>query len=360
MQDLSIYLATHATSSLAVGGFLIGLAFGYLTQRANFCIMGSITSWITLKDARGMRAWMLAAAIAIVAVAALSHAGILDLQRTIYTPPRINWAASIGGGLMFGVGMVFAGGCASRNLVRAGAGDLRSALTLLVTSLFASMTMGGALGPLRAEIEHMTALTLPMQSQRLTDIAGSMMGSNTTIDLLLPAAIAFVFFVKCFTDEPFRTSRRHLAIGIGVGLLVSASWALTSVAYDEFAPRLQAPHGLSFVKPSADMFDWLERATALGVPGFGVASVFGTFAGGALAAFTTGRFHLIAFADRADTLRHMAGAALMGVGGVLALGCSIGQGISGLSTLALGSVLAAGSIIAGTLLGLKLLQHSEG
>ena len=357
MQDLSLYLASHAVNSLAIGGFLIGLAFGYLTGRGNFCVMGSIASWITIKDARGMRSWMLAAAIAILAVMVMSRAGILDLQRTLYTAPRLNWASSILGGLMFGVGMVLAGGCASRNLVRAGAGDLRSGLTLVVTSLFASMTMGGALGPLRTEFERVTAMTLSMPSQRLPDMASAMMGSGPTAELVLPLVIAVAFLVKCFTDEPFRNSRRHLAIGIGVGLLVSAAWALTSMAHDEFATRIQSPHGLSFVKPSADMFDWLERATALGVPGFGVTSVFGTFAGGALAAWSTRRFHVISFADRADTLRHMAGAALMGIGGVLALGCSIGQGISGVSTLALGSILAAGSIVAGTVLGVKLLSE---
>lgn len=360
MTELKVYLAAHASESLALGGFLIGLAFGYLTQRGNFCTMGSIANWVTIKDARGMRSWALAAAIAIVAVALMSHYSILDLQHTMYTPARLNWAANILGGLMFGVGMVLAGGCASRNLVRAGSGDLRSALTLLVTSLFAAMTLGGALGPLRAGLENLTAFTLPLPSQRVTDMAGAMTGPGSFSDLAIPFLIAAALIVKCFTDKPFRESRRHLIIGVGIGGLVAASWALTGLAYDELADRVQTPVALSFVKPSADMFDWLERSTALGIPGFGVASVFGTFAGGALAAFATRRFHFIAFADRADTLRHMAGAALMGTGGVMALGCSIGQGISGVSTLAIGSILAAGSIVTGTVLGVKLLQQNVG
>ncbi len=359
MIELRGFLAGHAPESLAIGGFLIGAAFGYLTQRANFCTMGSIAGWITLNDKRGLRAWALAVAIAMLAVAGLVHTGALDLSRTIYTPPRLNWASSILGGLMFGAGMVLAGGCASRNLVRAGAGDLRSALTLLVTCLFASMTMGGIFGPVRASLERLTAVTLPMPSQRITDMTASMTGTGDSLNLAIPFIIAVTLIAVCFSDKPFRTSRRHLAIGVGVGLLVSASWALTGLSYDEMAARVQPPVALSFVKPSADMFDWLERSTALGLPGFGVASVFGTFAGGALSAFLNRRFHLIAFADRADTLRHMAGAALMGTGGVLALGCSIGQGISGLSTLALGSILAAASIVAGTVLGLKWLQEIE-
>ncbi len=356
MTDLKGYVAAHAPESLAAGGFLIGLAFGYLTQRANFCTMGSIASWITLDDTRGLRAWALAVAIAILAVTGLTHAGTLDLSRTMYTPARLNWAANILGGVMFGIGMVLAGGCASRNLVRAGAGDLRSALTLLVTCLFASMTLGGILGPLRTKLESWTAIALPLPSQRLTDLMPAM---GESFALILPVSIALALIAVCFADRPFRTSRRHLAIGIGVGGLVAASWALTGLAFDELADRVYPPVALSFVKPSADMFDWLERYTALGLPGFGIASVIGTFSGGALAACIGGRFRLMAFADKADTLRHMGGAALMGTGGVMALGCSIGQGISGLSTLALGSLLATASIIAGTVLGLKWLQAAE-
>ncbi|MEQ1577243.1 MAG: YeeE/YedE family protein [Hyphomicrobium sp.] len=356
MTDLKTFLAAHSANSLAAGGFLIGLAFGYLTQRANFCIMGSIANWVTIKDARGMRSWVLAAAIAIMAVAVLSYSGLLDINQSIYTTARLNWATHIIGGLMFGVGMVLAGGCASRNLVLAGTGDLRSGLTLLVTSLFAAMTIGGVLAPLRAGLENLTAFTLPMPSQRLTDMASAMGATESVSGLALPFLIALTLLVKCLSDEPFRTSRRHLAIGFGVGLLVTASWLLTGLAFDELADRVQPPVALSFVKPSADMFGWLERSTALGIPGFGVASVFGTFAGGALSAYLNRRLHLIAFADLADTLRHLAGAALMGFGGVMALGCSVGQGISGVSTLAIGSILAAGSIVAGNIAGLRLLQ----
>jgi len=357
MTDLKIYLAANASLCLAIGGLLIGLAFGALTQRANFCTMGSIASWITLDDARGLRAWALAVAIATGAVAILTAYGALDPALTMYASPRLNWVTNSLGGLMFGFGMVLAGGCASRNLVRAGAGDLRSALTLLVTCLFATMTLGGILGPLRASLEQWTAITLPMPTQRLPDMMSGMVGPSA--DLVLPLTISLILFAVCFADKPFRTSRRHLAIGVGVGALVAGSWAITGLAYDEFAERIHLPVSLSFVKPSADAFDWLERYTALGMPGFAVASVFGTFLGGALTAYAGGRFRLMAFADKNDTLRHMAGAALMGIGGVLAAGCSIGQGISGLSTLSIGSILATGGIIGGTVIGIKWLQDGD-
>ncbi len=359
MTELKAFLTANASQSLATGGFLIGIAFGYLTHRLNFCTMGSIANWKLIQDARGMRSWALAAATAIIAVAVLSHTGALDPKQTLYAGPRLNWLTHILGGLMFGLGMVLSGGCISRNLVRASAGDLRSGLTILVAGLFASMTISGVIAPLRAGLQSATSLTLPFQGQQLSDVASGLGMSETVSGLVLPFAIALALLLKCFTDKPFRSSPRHLILGAGIGLLVAASWALTGLAYDELAERVQAPVGLSFVKPSADAVDWLERSTALGLPGFGIASVFGTFMGGALSAFFNRRFDLRSFADRADTLRHMFGAALMGIGGVLAMGCSIGQGISGVSTLAIGSILAAGSIVAGTIYGLSLLRQYE-
>jgi hypothetical protein len=132
---------------------------------------------------------------------------------------------------------------------------------------------------------------------------------------------------------------------------------LTGLAFDEFAALPAVPASLTFVKPAGDTLEWLERATALGLPGFAVATVVGTLAGAFLAAAATGRLRLETFAGTGDTLRNLAGAMLMGVGGVMALGCSIGQGVTGLSTLAPGSLLAVLSIGAGTALGVKALER---
>jgi uncharacterized membrane protein YedE/YeeE len=134
---------------------------------------------------------------------------------------------------------------------------------------------------------------------------------------------------------------------------VAAGWALTGLAYDEFADMPVQAQSLTFVKPVADTMDWLKRSTALGPPGFAVMAVAGTILGAALAALASGTFHLSTFADTRDTLRNLAGSILMGVGGVMALGCSIGQGITGLSTLAAGSIIAAAAIVAGAIAGLK-------
>jgi hypothetical protein len=152
----------------------------------------------------------------------------------------------------------------------------------------------------------------------------------------------------------------HILSGLGGGAAVIAGWALTGLAYDEFALSPHNPVSLSFVKPTGDAMEWLERSTALGAPGFGAAAVLGTLLGTFSAAALTGRLALATFKDPGDTLRNLAGAALMGVGGVMALGCTIGQGVTGLSTLAPGSLIAVAAIVGGAVLGLKALERLPG
>jgi uncharacterized membrane protein YedE/YeeE len=128
------------------------------------------------------------------------------------------------------------------------------------------------------------------------------------------------------------------------------------MAYEEMSTKPIAPISLTFVRPSGDTLDWLQRFTAIGLPGFGVSTVFGALAGAFATALVTRRLRLQTFADAADTLRCLSGAALMGIGGVMALGCTIGQGITGLSTLSLGSILAALGIVAGGIAGLRVIE----
>jgi hypothetical protein len=149
----------------------------------------------------------------------------------------------------------------------------------------------------------------------------------------------------------------HIISGIGVGLVVIGGWALTGLAYDEFATRPTAPISLTYVRPAGDALEWLQRFTAVPVPGFGTATVFGALLGACAAALAMRRFRVSTFADTGDTLRNLLGAALMGVGGVMALGCTVGQAITGVSTLALGSFLAFAAIVAGGVYGLRVLER---
>lgn len=358
MSALREFLSENAAVALAVGGLAIGMGFGALVYRTNFCTMGALSDLRTFGDSRRLKAWLLAIAVATLGTQILAVTGVLAIEKSMYAAPTLNWFSHALGGLMFGTGMVLAGGCASRNLARAGGGDLRSALTLIVTGLFAYMTIGGILGPARAAIEQSTALALPAAGQHL----GAMLGGRFDLDPTLAglgagAALALVIAAACFADRAFRSSPLNIAAGCGIGALIVTGWALTGLAFDEMSDRPVAPISLTFIRPAGDTLDWLGRYTALGLPGFGVATVIGTVLGAFIAAWTMGRFRLVAFSDTADTVRNLSGAALMGIGGVLALGCTVGQGITGASTLSVGSFITLGAIVAGGYLGLGLLER---
>lgn len=352
------FITTHAPQSLALGGLAIGFMLGAIVFRTNFCAMGSISDIVSFGDYRRFRAWVLSAAVAIIGTQWLGFAGVVDLSRSMYLAPNLNWLGNLAGGLLFGFGMVFGGGCASRNLARVGGGDLRSLLTLVVLGIAAYAAMTGVLGPLRAALEQASALTLPLPTQSLIDIAGAAVRAQPgAAQVVVVAAVVGTLLAYCFSDRKFYVSPVHVASGVGVGLCIVAGWALTGLAFDEFSGQPIAPLSLTFVRPAGDTLEWLQRSTALGLPGFGVASVFGTVLGAFAVAVGTGQFRLTTFSDTGDTLRHLGGACLMGTGGIMALGCTIGQGITGISTLAAGAFLTFAGLVAGGIAGIRTLEY---
>jgi hypothetical protein len=321
--------------------------------------MGSLSDIHNFGDYRRFRAWILAAATALVGAQLLHMTGVVALEQSMYLAPRLNWVGNVGGGLVFGVGMVLAGGCPSRNLARAGGGDLRALLTMVVLGLFSYMTIAGLIAPFRAALDNATALSLGFaQTQGIGDLLASLSGaprrSTAFLAATLVAALGLAF---CFGDRRFRTSPVHVASGLAVGAAVVAGWAVTGLAYDDMATRPVPPVSLTYIRPLGDTLQWLSLITAGPMPGFGVASVGGTLAGACAAALAMGRFRLTTFADVDDTVRNLTGAAMMGIGGVMALGCTVGQAVTGISTLALGSLLSFGAIVAGGFLGLQLLER---
>jgi uncharacterized protein len=177
-------------------------------------------------------------------------------------------------------------------------------------------------------------------------------------DLIVALASAATALVYCFKDKAFRTSRLHVLSGVGVATCVTAGWALTGFATDDMAVRPAAPQSLTFVRPVGDTLEWLQRFTAQPWPGFGTASVLGALLGAFIAAKGMGRFRWTTFANAAETKRILSGAVLMGIGGVLALGCTVGQAITGVSTLAMGSFLTFAALIVGSRQGIKYLERT--
>ncbi len=341
---------------IAWGGLLIGIVFGFLVHRTNFCTMGSLSDILSFGDWNRFRAWMLAIGVAILGVWWVEGAGVADMSVSMYQTSSFGWGGHIVGGLLFGFGMVFSGGCTSRNLVRAGSGDLRSALVLVVTGIFGFMTIGGLLGPLRVAIFTPMTTELSVDDQSLGTIVAGMTGmAETTATTALTLIIALGLIAWCFANPGFRKSTRNIIGGVGIGLCVVAGWFLTGLTFDEFADNPSIA-SLTYVRPMGETIDYLMRYTAYGAPGFGIVTVFGALIGGLLGALSQGRVHLSSFVDASDTVRNMFGAALMGIGGVLALGCTVGQGLTGVSTLAVGSFITLFAIIAGGVAGMKAME----
>jgi uncharacterized membrane protein YedE/YeeE len=347
----------HGGVWVSLGGLLIGCLFGAVVFATNFCAMGSLSDIHNFGDWRRFRAWILAGATALVGAQMLQAGGVVALDKSMYLAGAgLNWAGHILGGLIFGFGMVFTGGCPSRNLARAGSGDLRSLLTLVVLGLFAYMALGGILAPPRAALEEATSI--PFEARSLGNLMGKAVGlAPATGNLLVMALLAAAALAYCFADARFRASAVHVAAGLSVGLTVVAGWALTGLAFDDMATRPVPPISLTYVRPAGDALQWLTLFTAAPMPGFGTASVFGALLGACAASLAMGRFRIATFADTGDTLRNLAGAALMGIGGVMALGCTVGQSITGVSTLALGSFLTFAAIVAGGFYGLRVLER---
>jgi uncharacterized membrane protein YedE/YeeE len=355
MTDLPVHVL------VALAGFAAGIAFGATAQRTNFCTMGAISDAVLVGSHSRMRAWALATAVAILGSQALHLAGIVDLNQSIYLTPNLGWAGAVLGGALFGFGMTLAGGCGSKTLVRLGAGSLKSLIVFLVLGLSAYATVRGLFAVPRARLEELTNANLAklaVPRQGVPDLLAKLTGIGVgPLRAALALAVAGAFLVYCFRDAAFRASRRDIAAGAIVGLLVPAGWLITGVlGKDEFDPTPLA--SFTYVAPSGDMLQYLMTFTGAKI-GFGVALGFGTIAGAFLAAVAAREFQFEAFAGAPDMLRHLAGGAMMGVGGVLALGCTIGQGITGMSTLALGSVLAWLSILAGGYLGIKYLDRGS-
>jgi uncharacterized membrane protein YedE/YeeE len=334
--------------------------FGAIVQRTNFCTMGGISDLVLIGDGRRFRAWLLAIAVAIIGSQTLHFADLIDLNKSIYLTSNLGWLGAIIGGLMFGFGMTQTGGCASKTLVRLGAGNLKSLIVMLVLGIFAYMTLRGLLALPRLQIEttNIDLTTRGLQSQNLGEMAGAAIGVPRAYARAgVATLVELLLLIICFKDVAFRSSPADIIGGLVIGLCAVAGWVVTGIlANDEFNPVQLA--SITFVAPAGDSLQYLMTFTGSTI-NFGVAVIGGVIVGSFLMAVVTGNFAVESFADRNDLIRHLIGAMLMGTGGVLALGCTIGQGITGMSTLALGSLLAWLSILGGCYLGIRYLEEGS-
>ncbi|MCE9665745.1 YeeE/YedE family protein [Halomonas sp. M5N1S17] len=320
---------------------LIGLVFGATGQATGFCLMRGLANRWTLGDSRKLRSYALAMAVALLGSQALAMAGLVSLEDSLYANPAPSWLAIPLGGALFGYGMALANGCGARALVLLGSGNLRSFVVLTCLGLAAYMALSGVLAPLRIWLEGMTTLALPTH-----DLPGAIGAPAWLMALVLGGAL----LAWVFSNAAFRASPGDWLGGLIIGLLVPAGWYATGVlGHDDFEPVRLA--SLTFIAPIGESLQYLMLSTGTRL-GFGVSVVGGVIMGALAMALLRRDFTLRAFDGPGQMLRSMAGGTLMGIGGVMALGCSIGQGLSGLSTLALTAFAALAGIVAGARLGI--------
>jgi uncharacterized membrane protein YedE/YeeE len=338
---------------VAGAGLLIGLAYGVVGLLSGFCLLSSLRGWWAEGDSRLVRTFALALATAVVTTQLLAACGVVDLKKSVYLQPSFSVPLMFAGGLLFGYGMVLANGCGSRALVLLGRGNLRSFVVVIVLGIAAQMTLRGLIAPARVALLQ-PSLIKPAHLS-LPELLPMTGGGENYARMITASAISAALIIFAFSHAPFRRAKGQIAAGIAVGLLVTAGWLATGyLGADDFNPA--AVTSLTFIAPVADTVQYVMLSTGLTL-NFGIAMVAGVFAGSLLAALITRRFRLEGYTSPRHMLRSIGGAALMGSGGAIALGCSIGQGLTGISTLALSSFVAVAGILLGTAAGLRGMLH---
>jgi uncharacterized protein len=361
-----IDLSPQQIAPLVTGGaFLLAVVFGAVANKTDFCTMGAVSDWVNMGSLARMRMWLLAIAVALLASSALHLAGIIDLSKSIYPGPNFTWLSYIVGGFLFGVGMTLGSGCGSKTLIRIGAGNLKSVVVYVFLGIAAYMTLRGILGSFRVGVLEKATLTLG-SGQDLPSLLAAASGSPKTLWLVgLPLVIGGGLLAFIYASKEFRSTFNYTLGGVVTGLVVAGGWYVSgrlgylaedpNTLHEAFvATNSGRMESFSFVAPLAYTLDYLMLWTDKSrVITYGIASAAGVIAGSAAYALATGTFRWEGFRDAEDTAMHMLGGALMGFGGICALGCTVGQAITGFSTLALGSIITFVAIVAGSAATMK-------
>ena len=333
------------------GGLAIGVLFGMVVQQSRFCMLSAVTNLVLMRDYRQLHAVLAAIAVAVIGTQILESGGWVAVAESSYRTARLDWAGTLLGGLVFGFGTVLAGGCAGRTVVCAAEGNLGSLLVLLVFAFAAMMTLYGVLSPLRVSLVEATATELSRGDASIATLLGLPSWALTmTIGVVCLAVILFV-------GRGGRSTGLVVA-GALVGMLVVAGWWVTGyLAQDEFELTVRRPGSLVFAGPLARAGLYV---TSQSIPWsvFSIPMVFGVMLGAAVTAIVTRTFRWTP--PQADQVGYyLIGGLMMGIGAILAGGCNIGNGLSGISTLSVKAVIAIAAIIVGTRLALAWLLHKE-
>ncbi len=333
-------------TALLLGALIVGISFGVVSRLSAFCFRSAVLEILARRIGFQLRAWLVAMATAVVSTQALILLELIDVSESIYLSSSLMWLTLVVGGVLFGIGMILARGCGARHIVLLSGGNLRSAVVISVLGIVAYMTLRGILALPRIALEGVGTFDLESIGFSSQSI-GEMSGRPEIVPIII-AALFVLIAVAAFV----RTAERKLTpalTGLAVGLLIAGGWYVTGVlGFDDFDPV--RTESLTFTAPVGNAIQYLMTYTGASAD-FGILAVAGVLVGSFVIAMVRGEWQLQGFETPHQLLRYTLGGALMGFGGVLALGCTVGEGLSGLSTLSLGSLIAVASIFVGALIG---------
>ena len=366
--------------------FAIALIMGAVVNKTNFCTMGAVSDWVNMGDTGRMRAWVLAIAVGVLGVMGLEAAGMVNVTNT-FPPYRQNnfvWLENVVGGLLFGIGMVLGSGCGNKTLIRVGGGNIKSIMVLLIIALISYFMVNPFPG---SDKTLYSVLFYPWTSPAAValstnqDLGAMLFGDNAaTGRMVMGGIIGGLLLIWAFKSADFRSNFDNILGGLVVGLAVLAAWYVTSNVminadgemmsmqayvqdWDLYAPAEAvkpaaagplASQSFSFVGPMGQTLGYAMGGFDRTLLTFGVMALAGVIAGSLLWSLISRSFRIEWFASGSDFVNHLIGGILMGFGGMLAIGCTIGQGITGFSTLALGSIITFISIVLASSVTMKV------
>ena len=362
--------------------FAIALVFGALANKANFCTMGAVSDWANFGDLNRMRCWVLAIAFTVIGVGVLEYLGILDMDLTTSnetsTPPyrftTFVWLRHLVGGIMFGIGMSLASGCGNKTLVRLGEGNLKSLVVLLMITMSASLMFFTSFD-YNLFLQWMTPLSIDFgemgaTGQDIASVISVVAGVEDTpaLRLIVPLTVGSIQLVWVFMSADFRQEKLLIFTGLVIGGLALLGWYLTAgpqglelieeLEFMDNPPYASGAQSVTFIGPTAHLGQYVYSGFEFTYLSLGVVLLLGVISGSFLYTLIFRNIRLEWFVAWDDFFRHVIGGILMGVGGVLALGCTIGQGITGFSTMALGSFVSIAGIVVASMMTMKYQYYS--
>lgn len=376
----------EAQTVLLWGAFALAFILGAVANKTNFCTMGAVSDWVNMGDLGRIRAWLLAIAVAMLGVISLESMGMIDPGSAFppYRASNLIWAENILGGLLFGIGMTLGSGCGNKTLIRIGGGNFKSVVVLAVIGLIAfymTNPFPGSDKTLFSVLFYEWIRPLAISTVSGQDLGSLLNPDNALMTRsIVGGVIGLALLIFIFKSADFRSNRDNIIGGIVVGLVVLGGWYVSSnmmvnvddepytlsAYYDEWdmvsdsedgKPAMGAPlspQSYTFINPMGQTYGYVMAGIPRSALTFGIMALLGVIAGSFLWALVSKSLRFEWFASIKDFFTHLFGAVLMGFGGVLALGCTIGQGITGVSTLAVGSFLALFAIVFGCAITMKV------